>query len=60
MAQMKEKAMREGTLPDEMGLMPDTLVMPGWSRRPSWWGEFGARWFMEKQRLLTRVQEAAR
>jgi len=60
MAAQRDKAMREGLLPDDIGLLPDTLIMPRvGANKPSWFRDFKGRWFMERRRFLTRVQEVA-
>lgn len=58
-AQMQD-AFRTGMIPDDMGLLPETLVMPRGKNRPSWFGNFWGRWRMEKKRFKTRLTEIGR
>lgn len=58
--QQMQQAMREGQIPDDMGLLPETFVMPRGKNRPSWFSNFRGRWRLEKKRLRTRLSELGR
>jgi len=60
MQQQKQKAFRDGQIPDDIGLLPDTFVMPRGKKRPSWFSNFWGRWRMETKRLRTRITETGR
>ncbi|KAI7339142.1 hypothetical protein KC315_g1390 [Hortaea werneckii] len=55
--QQLQQAFRSGNIPDEMGLLPQTFVMPRGKNRPSWFSNFGDRKQMEWTRLKTRMTE---
>lgn len=60
MANQRQQALREGQIPNDMGLLPDTFIMPRGKNRPSWFGNFKDRWLMEKRRARKRLTELAR
>lgn len=47
-------ALESGEMPDDIGLLPGTLVMPTGRNRPAWLGNFRDRWMLEKRRWWTR------
>ena len=55
--QQKEKAVREGQIPDDLGLMQNTFIMPTGKNRPSWFSDFKRRWRLERVRWKTRWTE---
>ncbi|KAK5133452.1 hypothetical protein LTR08_007694 [Meristemomyces frigidus] len=55
--EQRRKALREGLIPDDMGLLPGTFIMPRGKNRPSWLRDFKGRWRMEKARWWQRAQE---
>lgn len=57
MAKDRQRAIADGLIPDDMGLLPDTFIMPRWNTRPSWIGNFKGRWQLEKVRWKTRFFE---
>ncbi|KAF2773816.1 hypothetical protein EJ03DRAFT_323191 [Teratosphaeria nubilosa] len=59
MKEQQKKALAGGELPDDVGLLPQTMVMPSSSKRPSWFKDGGNRWRMEKARIKTRFYEFA-
>lgn len=58
--QQLQQAMRSGNIPDEMGLLPQTFIMPRMKNRPSWFSNFSDRKKMEWTRLRTRITELGR
>ncbi|KAK5113155.1 hypothetical protein LTR85_010973 [Meristemomyces frigidus] len=56
-AQQQKTAIRAGQIPDDIGLLPDTFIMPRGKNKPSWFGIPGGRWRMEKKRIKVRAQE---
>ncbi|KAG9944110.1 hypothetical protein KCU85_g8190, partial [Aureobasidium melanogenum] len=44
-------------MPNDLGLIPGTFIMPTASRLPSLTSEFGARFALEKHRAWTRIKE---
>ncbi|WPH00862.1 Hypothetical protein R9X50_00369300 [Acrodontium crateriforme] len=54
--QQRERMARDGGLPDEMGLLNNTLVMPSGKKRPGLFSK--ERRELEKSRLKLRFQEA--
>ncbi|KAK4539852.1 hypothetical protein LTR36_010313 [Oleoguttula mirabilis] len=56
-AQQQKTAIRAGQIPDDIGLLPDTFIMPRGKNRPSWFSNFGGRWRMERKRMRIRMQE---
>ncbi len=61
MALLQKKQEREalgaGQLPDDMGLLTGTFIMPYGKNRPSWFTNRKARWKLEKHRWWTRMYE---
>ncbi|KAI7490267.1 hypothetical protein KC357_g2029 [Hortaea werneckii] len=55
--QQLQQAFRSGNIPNEMGLLPQTFIMPRRKNRPSWFTNFGDRKKMEWTRLRTRITE---
>lgn len=53
-ARQQRVALEAGDLPDDVGLLPGTLVMPTGRNRPGWFGQFKERWMLEKRRWWTR------
>lgn len=62
MAKQKKAAMKAAkeTPPEELGLQPNTFVMPYGKNRPGWWQNFKGRLRLEKKRWRTRMTEVAR
>ena len=60
MGEQRKQMMRNGMIPDDLGLLPETIIMPRGKNRPSWFGDFKARWRMEKKRWRVRVVEGIR
>ena len=56
----KQQALREGQIPNDLGLMQDTFVMPFGKNRPSWLKDYKDRWRLEKKRLRMRLTEVGR
>ena len=54
MERMKKKAMRSGDIPDDIGLLPETFVMPPAEKLPGWLSNHKDRWMMEKARMRAR------
>jgi hypothetical protein len=54
MDRMKKKAMRSGDIPDDIGLLPETFVMPPADRLPGWLSNHKDRWMMEKAKMRAR------
>lgn len=57
MAKMMEEAKRSGMVPEDVGLLPDTFVMPFGKNLPSWISNLRNRLFIERKRLKTRFTE---
>ena len=57
MEKQKEKALSSGQIPDDLGLMQETFIMPFGKNRPSWFANFRGRFRLEKKRLSTRIRE---
>ena len=55
----KQDAIRHGQIVNDIGLLPDTIIMP-FKNRPSWLKEFNDRWRLEKKRIKTRIMELSR
>ena len=51
------RAAKAGALPEEVGLIPDTFIMPTGKNLPSWTSNRKARWMIEKKRLKARMTE---
>jgi hypothetical protein len=58
MAKAKQAALQTGKMPNDVGLLPDTFVMPRGARLPSWSGAFRDRWRLEKKRAWVRITDA--
>ena len=58
--QAKQQALREGQIPNDLGLMQDTFVMPFGKNRPSWLKDYKDRWRLEKRRFRLRITEVGR
>jgi hypothetical protein len=55
---MKKEQMKNiEQMPNDVGLIPGTFIMPTGSRLPSFTAEFGKRFALEKYRLWLRVKE---
>jgi protein MBA1 len=55
---MKKEQMKNiEQMPNDVGLIPGTFIMPTGSRLPSFTAEFGKRFQLEKYRLWLRVKE---
>ncbi|MCJ1359163.1 MAG: hypothetical protein MMC33_009163 [Icmadophila ericetorum] len=50
-----KEAAEADQIPNDMGLTPDTIVMPAWSKRPSLFSSPGDRYKLEWRRLKQRV-----
>lgn len=46
-----------GLIPDDVGLLPATFIMPFGKNLPGWFGGFKGRWTLEKKRASTRMYE---
>lgn len=57
MEKQKEKMLREGNLPEDMGLIPGTFIMPRSKNRPSWTSNYKDRLKLEKARATTRFTD---
>ena len=57
MDEQRKQMIAKGQIPDDMGLLPDTFLMPRGRNRPSWFSDFKARWRMEKKRWWQRAQD---
>jgi len=55
MAKEKAKAFEAGQIPDDVGLMADTFVMPRGKALPGWFGNFRGRWKLERKRAWVRM-----
>lgn len=55
--QVTEKAMRDGQMQDDLGLLPDTFVLPRWKNMPSPLSNFKGWRRLQWYRLKVRVQE---
>ena len=53
----RAKALAEGQLPDELGLIPDTFIMPRGKNRPSWFKDYQGRMRLERKRLRVRLTD---
>lgn len=51
------QVLERGQIPDDLGLIDGTFIMPFGKNRPSWAKDFRGRWQMEKARWWTRVRE---
>lgn len=47
----------KGQIPDDVGLMQGTFIMPFGKNLPGWFGDFKGRWKLEKKRAWTRPFE---
>ena len=56
-AKQKEQALRKGLIPDDIGLMPDTFVMPFDKKLPGLLSNPRGRWRLERHRIRTRLGE---
>lgn len=52
--------MRSGEMPDDVGLLPDTIIKPVGANLPSYFAAFGNRLRMDRQRIRMRVTEFLR
>ncbi|KAK5164324.1 uncharacterized protein LTR77_010019 [Saxophila tyrrhenica] len=55
--QQEQQALAAGQIPDDLGLLPGTFIMPYGKNRPSWTSETRKRWEMEKERWKTRFMD---
>ena len=55
--QQQAQVLSRGAIPDDVGLMDGTFIMPSGKRLPSWSGEFKKRWRLEKHRAWQRLYE---
>lgn len=55
--QQEAQVISRGAIPDDVGLMDQTFIMPHGKNKPSWLKDFNMRWRLEKHRLKTRVFE---
>ena len=53
----REQALRSGQIPNDLGLLPDTFVLPRGKNLPSWFLNFSGRWTMEKKKFKLRAVE---
>ena len=51
------KAMRSGQLPEDLGLLPETFIMPFGKQRPSWWTNWRQRLKLERVRWVQRGKD---
>jgi hypothetical protein len=54
---MQQKLMDSGEIPDDVGILPGTFIMPVGKNRPSWISNRKDRWKLERMRLWTRMSE---
>ncbi|KAI4727213.1 hypothetical protein E4T49_04980 [Aureobasidium sp. EXF-10728] len=55
---MKKEQMKNiDMMPNDVGLIPATFIMPTGSRLPSLTADFSTRWALEKHRAWTRIKE---
>lgn len=57
MERAKQQALREGKVPNDIGLLPDTVIMPFGKNRPSWFSNYKDRVKLERKRLWMRLTE---
>ena len=57
MEKARKAALESGQLPDDVGLLPDTFIMPRGKNKPSWFSDYKGRLRMERKRLYTRIRE---
>lgn len=55
--QQEVQAMSRGAIPDDIGLIEGTFIMPRGKNRPSWLNNFWMRWKLEKHRAWQRLME---
>ena len=60
-AREKERAatLGRGEIPDDLGLMEGTFIMPSGRNLPSWTREFKRRWGLERHRVRVKLGEFA-
>jgi len=54
--QLKQQ-MKKGAIPNDMGLLPDTFIMPVWSKRPSLVSMLRERLQLERFRVFQRLKD---
>lgn len=52
-----QKAMRDGEIPEDLGVLPQTFIMPFGSKRPGWIANWKGRLRLERARWWARVQD---
>ena len=57
MEKARKAALESGQLPDDVGLLPDTFIMPRGRNKPTWFSDYKVRLRMERKRLYTRIRE---
>ena len=57
MEKARKAALESGQLPDDVGLLPDTFIMPRGKNKPTWLSDYKGRIRMERKRLGVRVRE---
>lgn len=59
-AREKERAatLGRGQIPDDLGLLEGTFIMPFGKNLPSWTKEFKKRWRLERHRAKVKLTEA--
>lgn len=57
MQDMYKQAQKEGTIPEDIGLLPNTFIMPTGKNLPSWTKNRRGRMKLEKARLWERMQD---
>lgn len=60
MQRAKAQALRDGNIPNDVGLLPDTIIMPFGKNKPSWFSNYKDRLRLEKKRLAMRFTEFGR
>ncbi|GAB7362852.1 hypothetical protein MBLNU230_g3155t1 [Neophaeotheca triangularis] len=56
--QQREAMMKTEGLPDDLGILPGTFIMPPWSERPGMFQNPRGRWKLEKARAKARFWDA--
>lgn len=54
----RRKMMAAQEIPDDIGVLPGTFVMPSGKNKPSWTKDFKNRWRLTKHWLRARMGDA--
>lgn len=57
MKRAQAKAMRSGEIPDDLGLLPETFVMPFGQPKPGWLNQTGERFKLETARTKQKFKD---